>query len=168
MNGTNIQSLFLPSTLFVKIFGTILSLSAGLYIGIEAPAIHIGGAIGALIAHMPLDKFTSMKSNPSNPSADDWWLRFRNDEHKSKLIMCGLAAGVSAGFMSPMGGICFVIEEAQTFWNIKMTMMSFLSSLGAGFVYYSLLASAENNNTYYLSKLGNFMNTSINLSNHYI
>ena len=72
---------------------------------------------------MPVDKLFNLTHTvgSDSDSNDKWWMKFRNDESKSKLIMCGLAAGVSAGFMSPMGGICFVLEEAQTFWSVHMT-----------------------------------------------
>jgi len=50
------------------------------------------------------------------------------------LLSCGAAAGVVAGFLSPMGGLMFVIEEASTFWTIKMTMRTFFVSVITGIV----------------------------------
>jgi len=34
-----------------------------------------------------------------------------------------------AGFLSPLGGIMFAIEEASTFWTIKMTLRTFFVSM---------------------------------------
>jgi len=53
LNGTNILNLFSPSTGFVKLIGSAFSIASGIFIGVEAPAIHIGGVIGAYMAHLP-------------------------------------------------------------------------------------------------------------------
>jgi len=91
------------------------------------------------MAHLPsFDKFFKQKNIESN-----WFLKFRNDRMKRDIISCGLAAGVSAGFLSPIGGIMFVIEEFQTFWSLQMTISAFICSLFAGFVMSTCLSLQE-------------------------
>jgi len=48
------------------------------------------------------------------------------------LLSCGAAAGIVSGFMSPLGGIMFVIEEASTFWTVKMILRCFFVSMVTG------------------------------------
>lgn len=58
--------------------------------------------------------------------------RFRNDTCKRDFLVCGAAAGVVAGFLSPLGGLMFAMEEASTFWTIKMTLRTFFVSMFCG------------------------------------
>lgn len=65
--------------------------------------------------------------------------RFRNDISKRDMLCCGAAAGVVAGFLSPMGGLMFALEEASTFWTLKMTMRCLFISLVCGLAIYFLV-----------------------------
>jgi len=76
--------------------------------------IHIGAVAGAWLANMPGIEY--IMPNSEYPKL------FRNDISKRDLLCCGAAAGVVAGFLSPMGGLMFALEEASTFWTLKMTM----------------------------------------------
>ena len=73
----------------VKIIGTILVLGAGLPLGRRAPTIHIGAALAG-----ELTRFV-----PTSP------------EHKRQMIAAGAAAGLAAGFNTPIAGVMFVVEE---------------------------------------------------------
>ncbi len=73
----------------VKIIGTILVLGAGLPLGRRAPTVHIGAALaGALTRFVPT-----------------------SPEHKRQMIAAGAAAGLAAGFNTPIAGVMFVVEE---------------------------------------------------------
>ncbi|KAL6223305.1 hypothetical protein ACLB2K_006692 [Fragaria x ananassa] len=49
LNGIDAYSIPAPSTLFVKIFGSILGVSAGFVVGKEGPMVHTGACIASLL-----------------------------------------------------------------------------------------------------------------------
>ncbi len=73
----------------VKLIGTILVLGAGLTLGRRAPTVHIGAALAAQLSNWV----------PTSP------------EHRRQMIAAGAAAGLAAGFTTPIAGVLFVIEE---------------------------------------------------------
>ncbi|BAQ66775.1 chloride channel protein [Geminocystis sp. NIES-3709] len=73
----------------VKLIGTILVLGAGLTLGRRAPTVHIGAALAG-----ELTRFV-----PTSP------------EHRRQMIAAGAAAGLAAGFNTPIAGVMFVVEE---------------------------------------------------------
>jgi len=73
----------------VKIIGTILVLGSGLTLGRRAPTVHIGAALAG-----ELTRFV-----PTSP------------EHRRQMIAAGAAAGLAAGFNTPIAGVMFVVEE---------------------------------------------------------
>ncbi len=72
-----------------KIVGTILVLGAGLTLGRRAPTVHIGAALAAQLSSLV----------PTSP------------EHRRQMIAVGAAAGLAAGFNTPIAGVLFVVEE---------------------------------------------------------
>ncbi|WP_035799723.1 chloride channel protein [Crocosphaera chwakensis] len=73
----------------VKLIGTILVLGGGLTLGRRAPTVHIGAALAAQLSNWV----------PTSP------------EHRRQMIAAGAAAGLAAGFTTPIAGVLFVIEE---------------------------------------------------------
>ena len=45
----------------------------------------------------------------------------------------GAAAGVSAAFAAPVGGLLFAMEEVSSFWSLKLGWMTFFCSMLATF-----------------------------------
>jgi CIC family chloride channel protein len=73
----------------IKLIGSILILGGGLTLGRRAPTVHIGAAIAAQLSSWL----------PTSP------------EHRRQMIAAGAAAGLAAGFTTPIAGVMFVVEE---------------------------------------------------------
>ena len=79
-------------------------------VGKEGPMVHAGSsisyAIGSLGILLDLDICLGYV--------------FGTDEDKRDLITCGCAAGVSAAFGAPIGGMLFALEEVSSHWQPVM------------------------------------------------
>lgn len=120
LNGVNYPNFFSLETLFVKIVGLCLAVSAGLCVGKEGPLAHIGANIGHAVLYLP---FTSL-------------LKFHNEVDKREIACAGAAAGVSAAFGSPIGGSLFIYEISRpsSFWSFDLTWKIFFCSSLSTFV----------------------------------
>ena len=119
MNGINYPKFIGFRTLFTKIFGTCLAVSAGPCVGKEGPLAHIGTIIGISILYLPF-KFLQ---------------KFRNEVDKREIACAGAAAGVSAAFGSPIGGSLLIYEASKpsSFWTFDLTWKIFFCSSVATF-----------------------------------
>ncbi|KAK3018492.1 hypothetical protein RJ639_003577 [Escallonia herrerae] len=93
LNGVDAHSILAPSTLFVKIFGSVFGVAAGFVVGKEGPMVHTGSCLANLLGQGGSRKYHLT-----------WkWLRyFKNDRDRRDLITCGAAAGVAAAFRAPV------------------------------------------------------------------
>ncbi|KAK9293137.1 hypothetical protein L1049_021123 [Liquidambar formosana] len=119
LNGVDAHSILAPSTLFVKIFGSILGVSAGFVVGKEGPMVHTGACIASLLGQGGSRKYHLT-----------WkWLKyFKNDRDRRDLITCGAAAGVAAAFRAPVGGVLFALEEAASWWRSALLWRTFFTT----------------------------------------
>ncbi|GMI68572.1 chloride channel C [Hibiscus trionum] len=119
LNGVDAYSILAPSTLFVKIFGSIFGVAAGFVVGKEGPMVHTGSCIASLIGQGGSRKYGLT-----------WrWLRyFKNDRDRRDLITCGAAAGVAAAFRAPVGGVLFALEEAASWWRSALLWRTFFTT----------------------------------------
>ena len=76
-------------TALVKTLATILILGAGFTVGRRGPTVHIGAALGAQVSRW-------IPNSPTN---------------RRQMIAAGAAAGLAAGFNTPIAGVLFVVEE---------------------------------------------------------
>ena len=76
-------------TAVVKTIATILVVGAGFTLGRRGPTVHIGAALGAQISRW-------IPNSPTN---------------RRQTIAAGAAAGLAAGFNTPIAGVLFVVEE---------------------------------------------------------
>uniref|UniRef100_K3Y593 CBS domain-containing protein n=1 Tax=Setaria italica TaxID=4555 RepID=K3Y593_SETIT len=119
LNGIDAYAILAPSTLFVKIFGSILGVSAGFVLGKEGPMVHTGACIANLLGQGGSRKY-HLTCN---------WLRyFKNDRDRRDLITCGAAAGVAAAFRAPVGGVLFALEEAASWWRSALLWRAFFTT----------------------------------------
>ncbi|XP_057420552.1 chloride channel protein CLC-c isoform X2 [Lotus japonicus] len=119
LNGVDAPSILAPSTLFVKIFGSIFGVAAGFTVGKEGPMVHTGACIGNLLGQGGSRKYGLT-----------WkWLRhFKNDRDRRDLVTCGAAAGVAGAFRAPVGGVLFALEEAASWWRSALLWRTFFTT----------------------------------------
>lgn len=119
LNGIDAHSILAPTTLFVKIFGSILGVAGGFVVGKEGPMVHTGSCIASLLGQGGSRKYHLT-----------WkWLRyFKNDRDRRDLITCGAAAGVAAAFRAPVGGVLFALEEAASWWRSALLWRTFFTT----------------------------------------
>jgi len=119
LNGIDAHSILAPSTLFVKIFGSIFGVAAGFVVGKEGPMVHTGACIASLLGQGGSRKYGLT-----------WkWLRyFKNDLDRRDLITCGAAAGVAAAFRAPVGGVLFALEEIASWWRSALLWRTFFTT----------------------------------------
>ncbi|CAI0378443.1 unnamed protein product [Linum tenue] len=119
LNGVDAPSILAPSTLFVKIFGSIFGVAAGLVVGKEGPMVHTGACIAAFLGQGGSRRYHLT-----------WrWLRhFKNDRDRRDLVTCGAAAGVAAAFRAPVGGVLFALEEAASWWRSALLWRTFFTT----------------------------------------
>ncbi|GAB4855758.1 hypothetical protein Ancab_024403 [Ancistrocladus abbreviatus] len=130
LNGVDAPSILAPSTLFVKIFGSIFGVSAGFVVGKEGPMVHTGACIANLLGQGGSRKYHLT-----------WkWLRFfKNDRDRRDLITCGAAAGVAAAFRAPVGGVLFALEEAASWWRSALLWRTFFTTAVVAIVLRALI-----------------------------
>lgn len=88
--------------------------------------VHTGALVAEIVGHLP--RIPKLFHNDSLKS-------FRNDHRKRDLLSAGVAAGVSAAFASPIGGVLFSLEGASSFWTFSLTSRVFFCSLCSTYTY---------------------------------
>jgi chloride channel 3/4/5 len=91
LSGFVIPKFLGPKVLLLKIFGAIFAVASGLPLGKEAPLIHIGASVANLTGQL-FPKYA------------------HNGKQLRLIITAGSAAGISAAFGAPIGGVLFAYE----------------------------------------------------------
>lgn len=137
LNGVDLPGFLGLNTLFVKVFGSICAVSAGLDLGKEGPLIHTGSCIASLLGQGGSRRYHLT-----------WrWLRyFKNDRDRRDLITCGAAAGVAAAFRAPIGDVLFALEEIVTWWRSALLWRTFFTTAVVAVVLKGFINYCENGN----------------------
>jgi H+/Cl- antiporter ClcA len=97
-------------TAFIKLVSTTLCIGGGLSLGRQEPTIYIGTSLAAQLSR---------------------WLSIPSVYYR-QLLAAGAAAGLSAGFNTPVAGVLFVIEELlQEFSGLTLSITILASFIGA-------------------------------------
>uniref|UniRef100_A0A8C5AGM6 Chloride channel protein n=1 Tax=Gadus morhua TaxID=8049 RepID=A0A8C5AGM6_GADMO len=144
LNGVKIPRVVRLKTLLVKVAGVICSVAGGLVVGKEGPMIHSGAVVAAGVSQ---GRSTSLKRDFKI------FEYFRRDTEKRDFVSAGAAAGVSAAFGAPVGGVLFSLEEAASYWNQMLTWRIFFASMISTFTL-NFFLSVYNKNPGELSNPG--------------
>ncbi len=109
-------------TALVKTVATILIIGGGFTLGRRGPTVHIGAALGAQVSRW-------IPNSPTN---------------RRQMIAAGAAAGLAAGFNTPIAGVLFVVEELMR--DISgLTLETAIAASFTGAVVSRVLGSADLN-----------------------
>jgi len=113
LNGIQIPACTELLSAACKGVSIIFAVASSLPVGLEGPLIFIGMSIGENFYHIFPRHYAELRS----------W-RMRRD-----LAAIGTAAGVSAAFLSPIGGILFVAEEGASYITARLLSQCFAAAI---------------------------------------
>lgn len=116
--GVNIFRYLSFRTLLGKILGLFSALAGGLSVGKEGPFVHISAGIVN-----KLSKFAPFRDI------------YKNQSLKKQMLTASVAAGVTATFGAPIGGVLFSIEVSSTYYMVGNLWKAFFCSCWAIFTF---------------------------------
>jgi chloride channel 7 len=126
-------------TLFLKSIGVGLCVCCGFPAGREGPMVQTGAIIASQLARgfKPSDQDIHIEDEKGK-GAMPWYRRLMktlgidgtmgSHQLHRDFVSMGCAAGVSAAFIAPIGGVLFSIEEVASYWSDTLTWRTFVCS----------------------------------------
>jgi len=124
--GVNIYRYLSFQTFIGKIVGLFSGLAAGLSIGREGPFVHLSAAIANKLAKLKC--FSDIESNQTV---------------KKQMLGAAVAAGVTATFGAPIGGVLFSIEVTATYYMVSNLWKGFFCATWGVFMFKALAVFAS-------------------------
>ena len=110
--GVQIHDYLSVRTLIAKATSLVFALSGGLSIGKEGPYVHMASCVASQLCQLPMFR------------------RIGQNEHlRRQVLAAACAAGVSATFGAPVGGVLFSIEVTSTFYSISHLWKAMFTSV---------------------------------------
>lgn len=146
LNGIRGNFAHLRVRFFVKVVGTILSVSSCLAIGMEGPLIYIGALMGAGCTKVSTAISRQVKkcqyckegctystrdaTGRSAPSCTRRWLswadnelsHFSTDAERRDFVSIGASCGFAASFGAPIGGLLFILDDVSCYFNRSLLL----------------------------------------------
>lgn len=119
MSGAILREYLSFRTMCAKTLGIIATYASGFSVGRDGPFVHISACICRLLLSIPI--FKSFK---------------RSDFIRNQLLAAACAAGVSATFGAPFGGVLFSIEVTATFYPVGTLWKGVFTSLIGAFFFF--------------------------------
>ena len=113
-------------TLCAKVLSLVFALGGGLSIGKEGPYVHISSCMAQQLSRLPCFRRIGA-----------------NEELRRQLLAAGCAAGVSATFGAPVGGVLFSIEVTCTYYSISHMWKAMFASVCGSVVFRVSRANGE-------------------------
>lgn len=110
--GVNIQDYLSRRTLVAKVGSLVLGVAGGLSIGKEGPYVHTSSCIAHQLLSLPAFQRIG-----------------RNEQSRRQVLAAACAAGVSATFGAPVGGVLFSIEVTASFYSIHHLWKAMFTSV---------------------------------------
>eukprot|EP00914_Ancora_sagittata_P032353 GHVO01065497.1.p1 GENE.GHVO01065497.1~~GHVO01065497.1.p1 ORF type:complete len:168 (+),score=32.44 GHVO01065497.1:2-505(+) len=110
-SGVHIPGFLSFRTLLAKCIGLCAGLGGGLSVGKEGPFVHISTVLANMWSHV--GPFHDMRESQTL---------------KRSMLAVAVAAGVTATFGAPMGGVLFSIEVTATYFMVRSLWKAFVTS----------------------------------------
>jgi chloride channel 7 len=118
LNGVVLPSCTELQSAACKALSVIFSGAASLPVGLEGPLIFSGLSVGTNIQRVIPKGSDSAVSFPT----------LQTSRAQRDFAACGTAAGATAAFYAPVGGVLFAMEEGCSFWGVNLAWQAFATS----------------------------------------
>eukprot|EP01138_Halocafeteria_seosinensis_P009944 gb/GECG01010156.1/.p1 GENE.gb/GECG01010156.1/~~gb/GECG01010156.1/.p1 ORF type:complete len:904 (+),score=81.96 gb/GECG01010156.1/:1-2712(+) len=124
--GTALDQYLSLRVLIAKIIGFTTAMTGGLSVGREGPFVHVACAMATLLWKLPC------------------FSRIRGSEVlRKQMLAAAVAAGVTAVFGAPIGGVLFSVEVTSTYYMASNLWRAFVCSV-VGVIFYEAMSSIQN------------------------
>lgn len=128
MSGLVLSRFLSMRVLAAKVFGLVMVVSGGLWVGKEGPLVHVAVCVAEAVA---------------------LWVPLlgSNEALKRELYAAAAAAGIAVAFNAPIGGVLFVVEQASTTFFVDRGMWRAFVGAGMAVVVFQVFRPFSDGNT---------------------